>query len=464
MDKKTFTGFLKRQTFVIISCLIVVISGVTAVSSAIYLKNIESNKNQIVKSGTFVINFQNGTTISDDVLVLIDEKGLETKSYDFSVTNTGSLEASYAILLGRQEAGSNYIDNQYIKYSIDGEAPRTLTNSSVYSGTDDSNKLYTIKMVNKKGGTSTPNQHHLRVWIDSLAPDNVISKKCKLSIQVVALVADPSNELGYQFEYTGKEETYTVPYTGTYVITAAGAQGAVGNKFQLIVATTVEGKIATTSDGQIATSAEGKLVPYRGGKGAKIAGEFDLQKGDKLHFIVGGQGNTTTGTQKDGAGGAGGGGSFVFKEISSLNNNKYQFSKNNINFETLLVAAGGSGTGDMSFNATYKQNGKDGDGVNYKSLSNYTAFSTTVSTSTVDSVMGISQYITHGLVGGSYTREKSICRGGFGGGGCQDDKYGWGGGWSGANYVTYSWSIGANTSGVNGAQEGNGYINIKLKS
>ncbi len=89
-------------------------------------------------------------------------------------------------------------------------------------------------------------------------------------------------------------QSWTVPATGTYRITAIGAQGA---------------------------SAQ---VGRAGGRGARIAGEFNLTGGQILKLVVGQQGAG----QNSGSNGGGGGGSFV---ISSTD-------------VPLLVAAGGGGT------------------------------------------------------------------------------------------------------------------------
>jgi hypothetical protein len=82
------------------------------------------------------------------------------------------------------------------------------------------------------------------------------------------------------FIYTGKIVTYTVPETGTYRITAFGAQGG----------------SASFSSGSI-------NVVGPGGRGAEIGGDFSLTAGEMLEIAVGGAGGSGDG--------GGGGGSFV---------------------------------------------------------------------------------------------------------------------------------------------------------
>ena len=67
-----------------------------------------------------------------------------------------------------------------------------------------------------------------------------------------------------EFSFTGYNKTYTVPYTGLYTITAAGAQG---------------GDYEDVSTGDI----------HNGGLGGSVTGEFWLNKGDVITYSVGGQ-------------------------------------------------------------------------------------------------------------------------------------------------------------------------------
>ena len=92
----------------------------------------------------------------------------------------------------------------------------------------------------------------------------------------------------------GGIQTWTVPTTGTYRVTATGAQGASGDP------------------------------GFVGGRGAQISGLFSFTAGQTLQLAVGQMGSG----QSSGSNGGGGGGSFV---VSSTN-------------APLLIAGGGGGT------------------------------------------------------------------------------------------------------------------------
>jgi hypothetical protein len=91
-------------------------------------------------------------------------------------------------------------------------------------------------------------------------------------------------------------QTWTVPASGPYRITAIGAQGA-GN----------------------------------GGFGAKLEGDFNLIAGQVLQIVVGQQGENGSGANTSNNGGGGGGGSFIV-----------------IGLDSLLLAAGGGGGGILN--------------------------------------------------------------------------------------------------------------------
>lgn len=244
----------------------------------------------------------------------------------------------------------------------------------------------------------------------------------------------------FEFAYTGAMQTFTAPADGVYEFELAGASGSGGNTY-------------------------GTSYIGTGGKGAKIVAKFILKKGDVVDLVVGEQGSCTQATARDGTAGGGGGGTFAFKRISSITDSRYQFTKGNINYETLLAVAGGGGSQDCAYKNT-SSTGYNGEAVNYKSPNNYTAYSTATkagtSSSSTSNTMGISQFITYDSKGAYYTRSNGRSQGGYGGGGASDDNYSYGGGWcKGTNtYQSTSWSLDTSAIGTDGANTGNGYAKI----
>lgn len=121
------------------------------------------------------------------------------------------------------------------------------------------------------------------------------------------------------YSYTGSVQSWTVASTGTYAITAVGAQGGHG-----------------TIDGS----------SFVGGLGASMTGSFNLSAGSVYYFVVGGMGSSLA----DSYNGGGGGGTFF---VGAGGN-------------PLLVAGGGGGIRAYAerngFDASITQFGVQGSG------------------------------------------------------------------------------------------------------
>lgn len=110
------------------------------------------------------------------------------------------------------------------------------------------------------------------------------------------------------FNVIGGIQYWTVPITGTYTITARGAQGAP----------------ATTTGG---------------GLGTVITGDFNLQQGQKLQILVGQSGRPPLNAASYGNSSSGGGGSFVVLNSGAVTTVA--------NVDLLVAAGGGGGTGNV---------------------------------------------------------------------------------------------------------------------
>jgi hypothetical protein len=205
-------------------------------------------------------------------------------------------------------------------------------------------------------------------------------------------------------------QLWTVPTTGTYRITAKGAQGA-------------------------------PTISTAGGRGAIITGDFALTSGEKIQILVGQTASVASGRLYRSS--AGGGGSFVVK---------YTGSANTVS-DILVIAGGGGGTGsspidpqcDAQTGTTGGQarsnnnnaggsGGVNGNGGNIGNASSNGAgggFLTNGVTSS--SASGLS--FLNGGLGGATSSTYAPNGGGFGGGGAPNNgdlnRFSGGGGYSG---------------------------------
>src|SRR6266850_2982856 len=148
-----------------------------------------------------------------------------------------------------------------------------------------------------------------------------------LSVIVAATAAKATT---IDFNHTGGIVSFTVPVTGTYDITAFGAQGGVNT-------------------GVVVNSA---------GLGAEAGGQFSLTAGQMLSILVGGQGGN--GSCFDGGGGGGGGSFVAIANMPSVGPACPGASSLFTCPDTLLAAAGGGGGAGTLFSGIDGQSGSSG--------------------------------------------------------------------------------------------------------
>ena len=215
-----------------------------------------------------------------------------------------------------------------------------------------------VKAKEKLNGTLT-------VTLEKTATEEVREEYvCELTFNAVerdTLGRIYSGPTKWAFDFTGEEQIFTVPISGTYKIETWGAQG--GNNGQSITT-----KFAYTKD-------------YLGGYGGYSTGNIKLSNGKELFINVGGKGesnnNIRTGSTSGGYNGggiagsctldvkygvmyiaSGGGATHVATNsgvLSSLEN-----SKSNI-----IIVSGGGGGGFYHDNHTYNSFGNGGNAGGY---------------------------------------------------------------------------------------------------
>lgn len=223
---------------------------------------------------------------------------------------------------------------------------------------------------------------------------------------------------------TGTAQQYTIPADGTYTLVAQGAAGSLGTNERLSSGTVYD------------------AIPGRGGR---VTADFALNAGDELIIYVGQKGTNVRSAVNDGTSGGSGGGTFVFRKIPAITDNRYQVTHPTYGpLECLMVAAGGGGTQDCAYRQA-AVNGQDAANIVY-SLQNFAAFSTTTASVTgsasVGNVLSLSHLILRDGQGAYYLRSSNYGYGGFGCGSATDDNCSYAGGWckGSVNYSAASWA------------------------
>ncbi|MCI8336979.1 MAG: hypothetical protein HFI72_07495 [Peptococcaceae bacterium] len=213
------------------------------------------------------------------------------------------------------------------------------------------------------------------------------------------------------FTYTGKVEKFVTPGEAAYTFTLWGAGGG-------------RGSCTSSADTNI------------GGRGAKMVYTRELPGGTVLHILAGGKGTiTNNGIVADGivdaCAGGGGGMSAVFREIPKITDERYQFEKDGIYLEPLVIAAGGGGGNDSIAQGVFTP-GIDGKASHYIHPNNFRPYDTAAFdpkySKTTTSTLGIMQFIKYDGSGIFFTRHLTG-QGGFGCGGAKNNGPSAGGGW-----------------------------------
>ena len=251
------------------------------------------------------------------------------------------------------------------------------------------------------------------------------------------LVFNPTHIIQNDMNYTGTLLDYTFPFDCTVRMDVAGARGGKGNK---------------CNDSQV-------------GKGARVSGNFNFLKGDKLLVLVGQHGTDHGGNSADGTTGGGGGGTFVVKKTANGDLFLGSGVGNNWKVTPLMIGAGGNGGRDIGYSGTGTVYHGLGTSTAQASYSSYSGggYNSHVSASNRNSGKSF-------LSGGNgaddcYNRAGFSVAGFGGGGGNKDDgEGGGGGGYFGgtltSSAVSYISNDATNTDRVNGENFGHGYLKI----
>ena len=231
--------------------------------------------------------------------------------------------------------------------------------------------------------------------------------KCSLKIKKLSRTEKKvyTGPTEWTFDYTGGEQTFIAPVTGTYKLETWGAQGS--------------------------SSYNGV-----GGYGGYSVGYINLNVNRNLFINVGGKGGYNGGNLISGGGPAGGGATHV-STITGLLSNLENYKSN------ILIVSGGGGAGE-------RQNGGSGGGyigaTGYALSNSYLYFGTGGTQSSGGS----------GVLSGQYTNNLYDINGSFGTGGLGNEKSdsgpNGGGGYYGGGATTYA----------GGAGGGSGYIGNSL--
>ena len=139
-----------------------------------------------VATGCFSITYTDQDNISlQNTFPITDAKGLTLKPYQFTITNTCTLNSSYQVNL--EILNTSTLDNMYVKTSFNGSTPYLLNSGTEVTPTiTESSKAYFLTTGYLKAGESV--SYNLRLWLTEDAPESIFNKSFSSKVTVISTV------------------------------------------------------------------------------------------------------------------------------------------------------------------------------------------------------------------------------------------------------------------------------------
>ena len=273
-----------------------------------------------------ITNKENNISL-DNAYPMSNDKGKSLTPYTFTVTNTCDITTEYSVNL--EVLNSSTLSSNFIDVMFEG-------NINLLSNYDSTDKVNTSSIESRKLTTGIlksgdSKDYSLRLWIDYNTTLEDLNNEIKSFKSKIIVVGKPINYTGntvFNFDYTGSEQTFVAPVSGTYKVELWGAQG--GNGY------------------------DGYTI---GGYGGYSNGILHLNTNEILYINVGGQGfaNKSKAENSTSYGGYNGGGNssnaFLNKLVSGGGGSTHMALVSGIlstlkdsKDKILIVSGGGGGT------------------------------------------------------------------------------------------------------------------------
>ena len=395
----------KNIIFLSISLVLIILLGI-GVSYSMWNISVSQDTNNTAYTECFdlsITNKENDINL-DNAYPISNDKGKSLTPYTFTVTNTCDITTQYNINL--EVLNTSTLASKFIDVMFEG-------NINLLSSYDTTDKVNTSSIESRKLTTGIlksqeSKDYSLRLWIDyntTLEDLNNEIKSFKSKIVVVGKPISYTDDTVFNFDYTGGEQTFIAPVSGTYKLETWGAQGS--------------------------SSWYGA-----GGFGGYSIGNINLNVNTELFINVGSKTGYNGGNYMSGVEAPGGGATHISTITGLLSN--LENSKSNI-----IIVSGGGGGGE-------RENGGSGGGyiggTGYVLSNSYLYYGT----GGTQSSGGV------GVLSGEYTSNLYDINGSFGTGGIGIEKTDSGPNGGGGYYG------GGATTVAGGAGGGSGYIGNPL--
>ena len=216
-----------NKKYIIVLSILGVLFGVSllvGISYAYYIVNVSQTNKNIVKSSCLNLSISNEENVIrlEKQIPIMNEEGKKLTPYTFTINNTCNSMMGYSLNL--EELEGSTLASKYIMTMVN---DKDYVNMASLSSTDNyySNSLESRVLATGSLGPNASINYSLRLWMDEATPMTTEAMNKSFRSKVV-VVATPAKTV--DFDYTGTEQVFVVPVSGTYKIETWGAQGGLG--------------------------------------------------------------------------------------------------------------------------------------------------------------------------------------------------------------------------------------------
>ncbi len=215
---------MDKRIVILVVSLIAITGIIVGVSYAFFSVGGSQEQANTFTSGCLSIKLTNESSAIHltNTYPITDIEGLETTSYDFTITNTCSSETNYSINLESLNKQTNSLSADYIKVAlssdtVDNVISKLSSNTSIIpeiEGSYESYNLYTGTLQGKESKT-----YYLKLWIDYEATKEQAANKVYQS--KINVIANPETTVVDTLEANFEIDGTTITSTLTEGVTSA---------------------------------------------------------------------------------------------------------------------------------------------------------------------------------------------------------------------------------------------------
>lgn len=189
MNKKNLSSFLKHQTIIIITSLILVILITGSISHAYFTASVSGSSSSVTATSgnlNITLNSTSPSSSNGKIYIQADPSG-QDNPYTLKIKNAGDVAAAYDIVVINTSGGIAERDIKY-KLTKSGETSGTFSPLGNSTTAPSSSTSTVIKHVTTPLAVGATDEYKLSFWISSSmaesSQDSILSSNTKVNLQI----------------------------------------------------------------------------------------------------------------------------------------------------------------------------------------------------------------------------------------------------------------------------------------